>query len=104
MPYELINLTLPKVIREIENVLSDYPEHPYQSAFAIHELRQQLIAHILSQIPNHYAVQGIEKPRQKPLSLHSSPIKERLYMETVVHGSILHILRENADSIHLAIA
>jgi hypothetical protein len=104
MPYELINLTLPKVIQEIEHALNDYPEYPYQSAFSIPELRQQLIAHILSQIPNHYGVQGIEKPSKKPSSLYSSPIKERLYIETVVHGSILHILRENADSIHLAIA
>jgi hypothetical protein len=99
MSHELINLTLPRVIQEIENVLNEYPEHPYQSAFSIHELRQQLIAHILSQIPNRYTVQGLQEPMKKPKALDSSPMKERLYMETVVHGSILHILRENADSL-----
>ncbi|MBW4672008.1 MAG: hypothetical protein KME60_32435 [Cyanomargarita calcarea GSE-NOS-MK-12-04C] len=99
MSHELINLTLPTVIREIENALNEYPEHPYQSAFSIHELRQQLIAHILSQIPNRYAVEGLQESTQKPKALDSSPIKERLYMETVVHGSILHILRQNADSL-----
>ena len=99
MSHELINLTLPTVIQEIENVLNEYPEHPYQSAFSIHELRQQLIAHILSQIPNRYAVRGVEEPAKKPKALYASAMKERLYMETVVHGSILHILRENADSL-----
>jgi hypothetical protein len=99
MSHELINLTLPTVIQEIENALNEYPEHPYQSAFSIHELRQQLIAHILSQIPNRYAVQGLQQPAKKPKALDSSPMKERLYMETVVHGSILHILRQNADSL-----
>ena len=92
MSHELINLTLPTVIQEIENVLSEYPVHPYQSAFSIHELRQQLIAHILSQIPNRYAVQWVQEPLKKPKARCSSPIKERVYMETVVHGSILHIL------------
>jgi hypothetical protein len=79
--------------------LNEYPEHPYQSAFSIHELRQKLIAHILSQIPNRYAVQGIEELPKEPKALYSSPMGERVYMETVVHGSILHILRENADSL-----
>jgi hypothetical protein len=99
MSHELINLTLPTVIQEIENALNEYPVHPYQSAFSIYELRQQLIAHILSQIPNRYAVQGVQEPPKKPKALYPSPIKERLYMETVVHGSILHILRQNADSL-----
>jgi hypothetical protein len=41
--------------------LDEYPEHPYQLAFSISELRQQLIAHILNHIPNRYAVEGIQK-------------------------------------------
>ena len=97
MSYELINLTLPMVIQEIEYVLDEYPEHPYQSAFSIHEFRQRLIAHALSQVPNYYGVEGEQAPARKPSSRHSSPLTERLYLETVVRGSILHILRENAD-------
>jgi len=37
MSHTLINLTLPIVIEEIENVLDEYPENPYQLAFSIHD-------------------------------------------------------------------
>jgi hypothetical protein len=97
MSYSIINLTLPVVIEELENVLNEYPEHPYQVAFSIHELRQRLIAHILSHIPNRYAVEGIQESYRNSKVRYSSPLQERLHIETVIHGSILHILRENAD-------
>ncbi len=96
MSHTLINLTLPIVIQEIENVLDEYPEHPYQLAFSIHELRQKLIAHILSHVPNRYVVEEVDKSSSDPKVHYSSPLKERLHLEMVVHGSILHILRENA--------
>lgn len=97
MPHELINLTLPLVVQEIEDVLDEYPEYPYQAAFSIYEFRQKLIAHILSQVPNRYAVAGEQVPARKPSPRHPSLLAERLHLETVVRGSILHILRENAD-------
>lgn len=97
MSFELINLTLPMVLREIDGVLEEYPEHPYQTAFSIHEFRQKLVAHILNQIPNRYAIAGEQPPARKLSSGHPSPLAERLYLETVIRGSILHILRENAD-------
>ena len=97
MSFDLINLTLPLVIQEIEDVLNEYPEHPYQSAFSIHEFRQKLIAHVLSQVPNQYAISGEQTSARKPSPLHSSLLAERMYLETIVRGGILHILRENAD-------
>jgi hypothetical protein len=97
MSHKLINLTLPIVIEEIENVLDEYPEHPYQLAFSIDELRQKLIAHILSHVPNRYVVQEVEELSSNPKSCYSFSVQERIRIETVVHGSILHILRENAD-------
>ena len=98
MSFELINLTLPTVLREIGEVLDDYPEHPYQSAFSIHEFRQKLIAHVLGQVPNHYAIAGEPAPARKlGAPPHRSPLAERMYRETVIRGGILHILRENAD-------
>lgn len=97
MSHELINLTLPQVIREIESVLEEYPEYPYQIAFSVHEFRQKLIAQVLSQVPNQFAIAGEPVPSRKPTPRHSSLIAERLYLDTVVRGSILHVLRENAD-------
>ncbi|PSB00770.1 hypothetical protein [Merismopedia glauca] len=97
MSHELINLTLPIVTQEIEDVLEEYPEYPYQSAFLMPELRLQLIAHVLSQIPNRYEVKGIQKSSNNGQARHSSLLKERLGMEMLIRGGILHILRENAD-------
>lgn len=66
MAYRLINLTLPFVIEQVQDILDDYPERPYQVAFSIHELRQKLIAHVLSQIPNRYTVEGVQEPPRDP--------------------------------------
>ena len=95
--YELVNLTLPTVVCSIKEVLEDYPEHPYQSAFSIYQLRQKLIAHVLSNVPNRYAIAGEKPSFSKLKNSHSSPLAERLHLEAVVRGSILHLLRENAD-------
>lgn len=104
MSHGLINLTLPVVLQEIEYVLEEYPTHPYQTAFAIPELQQKLLAHILSVIPNRYAAEGEQNSSNSPEVSYSSPLQERLRMEMVIRASILHILRENADWIsrHLA--
>lgn len=85
------------VLQEIENVLNDYPEYPYQVAFSIDELRSQLVSHILSHISNCCSVNG--QP-QKPitnvkLTCRSTP--ERVRLDVLIRGSILHLLRENAD-------
>ena len=97
MSYELINLTLSVVVAEIENVLGDYSEYPYQVAFSLPELRQRLLAHVLTHIPNHYTVAEEKLTIKNRNSLHLSSVQERLWRENLIHGSILHILRENAE-------
>ncbi|GEM_PF-479958 len=97
MSFELINLTLPMVLQEIEDVLEEYPEHPYQSAFSIHEFRQQLIAHILSQISHCCETSGGQILPKNVSRRHPSHLAQRLYLGVMIRGSILHILRENAD-------
>ncbi|MBM0741115.1 hypothetical protein JOY44_05695 [Phormidium sp. CLA17] len=78
MSHGLINLTLPVVLQEIGYVLEEYPEHPYQTAFAMPELHQKLVAHILSNVPNRYVAAGIQEPFGKPKVDPSSPLQERL--------------------------
>lgn len=97
MSYEIINLTLSIVITEIENVLEDYPESPYQVAFSLPEMRQSLLAHVLTHTPNRYAVQGEKLTLKEPKLLRPSPIQERIKRENLIHGGILHLLRENAE-------
>lgn len=96
MSYQLINLTLPVVIAEIDNILEDYPESPYQIAFSLPEMRQRLFAYVLTHIPNRYTVQGEDLRLKESKFLHPSPMQERLQMENLIHGGILHLLQENA--------
>jgi len=56
MTKTIVNLTLPVVVDQIETALEDYPYYPYQQAFAIPDLRQRLIAYVLSRISNNYTV------------------------------------------------
>jgi hypothetical protein len=85
------------VLREIENVLEDYPEHPYQVAFAIDELRSKLIAHVLRHIPKRTSVIGDTQESITNAKLPYRSKEERLRLNVLIRGSILHLLRENAD-------
>lgn len=85
------------VFQEIENVLEDYPEYPYQAAFSIKELRRKLVNHVLSYLPLRYAVIGeAQKPTAEAKFSYRS-MQERIRLNVLIRGSILHILRENAD-------
>jgi len=92
---ESIDLTLPAVVQVIEDVLGDYPEQPYQLFFSIHEFRQKLITHILNQTPSIYTAEAKSEAKNP----HSSPVAQRLHLEVLVRGSILKVLRENADQL-----
>ena len=97
MSYALVNLTLPVVMQEIEDVLDEYPEDPYQSVFSIPELRQKLIAHVLSHVPNPHVVEGEQETFETHKVHRPSLLQERLRMGMIIRGSMLNILRENAD-------
>jgi len=95
----IINLTLLLVIKEIEDILEDYPEDSYQVAFSIPELRQKLILQVLNQLPSYYAI--LEEDQElpsNPKSLYSS-LEEKVCMEILIRESIVELFRENADSI-----
>ena len=85
------------VLQEIENVLNDYPEYPYQVAFSIDELRSKLVSHILSHIPNCCPVNGQPQKLIKNVKLTGRSTPERVRLDVLIRGSILHLLRENAD-------
>jgi site-specific recombinase XerD len=94
---KLINLTLMLVIQEIEDILKEYPEHPYQVAFSNQELRQQLILRLLSQIPNYYAlVEDAREVPEDPRCLYGSS-EEKTIMEILIRQSIAHLLKQNPN-------
>jgi hypothetical protein len=94
MSKTIVNLTLPVVIEEIETVLENYPYYPYQQAFANPDLRQKLIAYILSRTSNFYTV--IEEGEQLINPQHIlCDLDKRSQIETTVAQGIQDILQQN---------
>ena len=100
MSYKIVNLTFQLVTREVADILADYPEYPYQAAFSIPYLRQKLIAYILNHIRNRYTViEDTENFTKDPFFL-ADLLEDRERIETLIRGSIIMILQENADWIN----
>lgn len=97
MAYEIINLTLPIVLQEIEYTLKDYAEFPYQVAFSLPKIRQKLVAHVLSQIPNKFTL--VEDLVELPIEYNFLylPLQERLHTEEIIRQSIINIVQENFE-------
>src|ERR671933_476272 len=92
MNKQIINLTLPVVIEEIENILATYPTYPYQQAFSATGLRQDLIAYVLNRVPNQYAVVEETQFSSNPTLLPRYSSKRLLDLEHWIHLGIRDVL------------
>lgn len=97
MSQKINQSTLRFVINKIESILEEYPQHPYQVAFSMQELRKKLIAQVLKNLPNCDSVSEGKKVSDGTLGSIPHSIEERVRLETLIRGSIYHVLRENAD-------
>ncbi|MBC1242178.1 hypothetical protein [Nostoc sp. 2RC] len=101
----VVNLTQQSVIGEIESVLDTYPYHPYQQAFAIPDLRQELIAFVLNRIPSFYSVISdgnipLAEAEQKSLLNYQLPrkrLEQQLHLQNLIHQGICSIVQEKSD-------
>ncbi|WP_392531710.1 hypothetical protein [Nostoc sp. C117] len=101
----VVNLTQQSVIGEIESVLDTYPYHPYQQAFAIPDLRQELIVFVLNRIPSFYSVISdrhisLAETEQESLlnyQLPRKPLEQQLHLQNLIHQGICSILQEKSD-------
>jgi len=84
----LVNLTFQLIADEIENVLSSYPNHFYQKAFALPDLRQELIVYVLNRFPSSYI--AIEEGQQSAIKSNSlyQLLEKRLPIESVINEGI----------------
>lgn len=96
MNVNIINLALPVANQEIEKILETYPDHPHQQAFASPELRQRLVAYVLSQIDCKYIVAKTEQsPQVDPETLFPSP-EQQSHLEDAIHQGIHRLLQDRA--------
>jgi hypothetical protein len=103
MTKTIVNITMPFIVKKIEEILETYPAHPYQEAFANLDLRQSLIAEILNRVPNHYITVDAHTERQKQLTTPEdwcSFLEQTLNIESIIHEEIQKILLEQAQEIN----
>ena len=93
----IVNLTLPIVKEEIECLLETYPAPSYWQTFENPDLCQELIAYVLSRVPNFYTVVETEEQAQlKPTRL-SHSLEQRMKIETLIHQGVQQILQTNLE-------
>ncbi len=88
----LVNLTLAVVTEEVENILDAYPGYPYQEAFSPSGLRQDLIAYVLSRVPNTYtAIAPSDVISNTTVQVRCST-EQLLHIENLIHKGISDVL------------
>ncbi|RCJ40323.1 hypothetical protein A6769_02860 [Nostoc punctiforme NIES-2108] len=100
----VVNLTKQSIVGEIESILNTYPSHPYQQAFAIPDLRQELITFVLNRIPSFYSVMPDEQipaeAEQGSLAYYKlprKPLEQQLHLQNLIHQGICLIVQEKSD-------
>lgn len=89
----VVNLTEQLIVSEIEAVLDSYPHHPYQQAFAIPDLRQELVTYVLNRLPSG----GMYAVKEREWSSHQPCTARRLEIEKLLHQGIQEILEQRSD-------
>ncbi len=94
MSKTIMNLTLPAVNQEIETVLETYPDHPYQQAFARPELRERLVAYVLSQVDCKFTVVEEGQEPQINSELQFPSPEQQAQVADVIHQGIQRLFNE----------
>ncbi len=97
MKETVANLAIPVVEQEVAKVLETYPDHPHQKAFANPELRQQLIAYVLTQIDCKFTAAPAGQPPQATYEALFPSTEEQSHLENSIHQGIEHLVQEKGD-------
>jgi hypothetical protein len=100
MTKTLVNLTISVVVKKLENILETYPHRPYQEAYANPDIRQTLIAYILSRIPNQYITVDEENPELICSDSLLRSLERTLHIESIIHQGIEKVLHEQVEDFH----
>lgn len=93
----LVNLTHQALLSKIETILDSYPYHPHQQAFATPDLRQELIAYVLSRIPCAYSAVDEQEGLFTTYRCPGDRLEHKLQLENLIHQGICCILQDKAD-------
>ncbi|MEG3847647.1 hypothetical protein QT971_29065 [Microcoleus sp. herbarium19] len=91
MQKNLVNVTLAAVTEEVEIILESYPKYPYQEAFSPSGLRQNLIAYVLSRVPNRYVAIDSESASGQTVEFRCSS-EQLVHIENLIHTGIRDVL------------
>ncbi|NJL42197.1 MAG: hypothetical protein HC899_40395, partial [Leptolyngbyaceae cyanobacterium SM1_4_3] len=87
------------VVAEIEEIIATHYHYPYQHIFANPDLRQELIAYILTRIRNVHV--AVEKGEESCVNAETIPCltEIKLQIEDFIHQGIRHILQKYGNLI-----
>lgn len=97
MKETVTNLATPIVKQEVATVLETYPDHPYQQAFSNPEMRQWLIAYVLSEIDCKFSVAKDGKQPQASYEVLFPSQEHQSHLENSIHQGIKQLLKDKAD-------
>ncbi len=94
MTTTVVNLTLLKVMGELENILANYPAQIHHKISQNSELRNKLVNYVLSKIPNqHVVIDKNNVPVFPPELLYASTL-EQLEIEELIQQAIYRLIQE----------
>ena len=100
----VVKLTQQSVLGEIDSVLDTSPYNPYQQAFAISDLRQELISFVLGRIPSLYSATSEDTLPVSELDkdwlnykLPRGPLEQKLHLQNLIHQGIYSIMQDKSD-------
>jgi len=88
MAQTIVNLTLPIVTEKIDQLLSTYPQQPYQDLFNSPELRQKLTAYVLSRLPVIYVTMESHQACNLNTSVECYSHEQHGQIEQLIHQGI----------------
>lgn len=92
MATTMVNLTLLKVIQELEEILDLYPSQIYKQVARNPDLQQKLVAYILNRLPNKYITIEDDNLADKLSQNISCSTLERLRIEELVQQGVFYLV------------
>ncbi|TAE54580.1 MAG: hypothetical protein EAZ76_07560 [Nostocales cyanobacterium] len=106
----VVKLTQEYIIGEIESVLDTYPYQPYQQAFAIPDLHQELINFVINRLPgfssqftDHEILLNETNEAETEDSFHHklsrNPLEQKLHLQNLINQGISSIIQQKSELI-----